>query len=170
VTADLVTIAQTASDATASAAPDHVIAIPAAVTELFKKEKATTEFLAAGRKRRPRMPDGYHPKKNDQVVAQWSEGSWYAGKVDAIAGERATVSWLGSSFKPSEVQLTRIAPYPSAAATEELASGAYVLVKGPGNGAWQYAQVAAVDGKNVDVTFANGSTQTIRPGEFLVLE
>ena len=85
------------------------------------------EEVAAAKKRHPRVPEGYRPKKGEQVVAQWSEGSWYTGQVDSISGERATVSWPGSSFKPSEIQTTRVAPYPSAAGAELPAVGPAIV-------------------------------------------
>jgi hypothetical protein len=154
---------------TANLSPDKIIIVrPAAVAE-FQKFKTEKEFSATAKQARPHSPAGYKPKMGDHVVAEWNGGSWWAGDITAVAGEKAKIKW--ETFSETEVTFDRIVPYPKAedAKTLPIANG-FVLVKPEtGNSQWNYAQVTAVNNDSWVVKFPDGKTRSIKAGEFIPL-
>jgi len=77
------------------------------------------------------------------------------------------IEWEGP--KPDEAALDKIVPYPSGENTPTPSVGDYLLIK-PSSGSWDYAQVTAVNGSEIEVKDADGKRRTVKPGDFVVLK
>ena len=147
--------------------PEKVIAVTPAVAADMKADAAKTDFLKKAQAQKPQAPAGYKPKVGEHILGGWTSTSWFGGKVKSINGDKALIEWEGP--KPDEATFDRIVPYPTAENSQTPAVGDYLLVK-PNSGSWDYVQVSAVDGSNIEVKDADGKTRTVKPGEFVVLK
>jgi hypothetical protein len=151
----------------ANLAPEKVIgATPAAAADM-RTLAARTDFLKKAQARTPQAPAGYKPKVGEHVLGPWTTTSWYGGRVKSISGDKALIEWEGVT--PDEAELGKLVPYPTADNTPAPAVGDYVIVK-PSGGSWDFAQVTAVNGSDIDVKDADGKARRSRPGEFVVLK
>jgi len=147
--------------------PEKVIAASPAAAADIKANAASTEFLKKAQAHTPQSPAGYKPKVGDHIFGPWTSTSWFGGKVKSINGDKALIEWEG--VKPDEADLDKIIPYPTAENSATPAVDDYVLVK-PSSGSWDYAQVTAVNGSEIEVRDAEGKTRTVKPGEFVLLK
>jgi hypothetical protein len=95
------------------------------------------------------------PRAGDQVLARWAGSSFYEGKVNAVAGDKATIAWTDGS-SPSEVALGDVVlrdPPPGAGAP---AAGDAVLARW--SSSWYLAEVTAARGDAVDVRWERDGT------------
>lgn len=82
----------------------------------------------------------------DTVVAKWSSGSFYEGKVEKLDGAKITVAWLDKS-NPSNVDAIDVYALPAAGAKPEVSVGDIVLAKTSSTGTyWNGAEVTGIDG------------------------
>jgi hypothetical protein len=146
--------------------PEKVIAASPAAAADIKADAAKTDFLKKAQSHTPQAPAGYKPKVGDHIFGGWTSTSWFGGKVKSISGDKALIVWEGP--KPDEAALDKIVPYPTAENSAP-AVGDYLLIK-PSSGSWDYAQVSAVHGSEIEVKDADGKTRTVKPGEFVVLK
>ncbi len=147
--------------------PEKVIAVTPAVAADMKADAAKTDFLKKAQAQKPQAPAGYKPKVGEHILGGWTSTSWFGGKVRSISGDKALLEWEGP--KPDEATLDKIVPYPTAENSQTPTVGDYLLVK-PNSGSWDYVQVSAVNGSNIEVKDADGKTRTVKPGEFVVLK
>jgi hypothetical protein len=147
--------------------PEKVIAVSAATAADIKANAASTEFIKKAQAHTPQAQAGYKPRVGDHVFAPWTSTSWFGGKVKSINGDKALIEWEG--VKPDDVALDKIVPYPTAENSVTPAAGDYLLTK-PNSGSWDYAQVSAVNGFEIEVKDAEGKTRTVKPGEFVILK
>jgi hypothetical protein len=147
--------------------PEKVIAVTPVVAADMKAEAAKTGFLKKAQSYKPQAPAGYKPKVGDHIFGGWTSTSWFGGKIKSISGDKALIEWEGP--KPDEAALDKIVPYPTTENSPTPTVGDYLLVK-PSNGSWDYVQVSAVNGSNIEVKDADGKTRTVKPGEFVVLK
>ena len=147
--------------------PEKVIAVSPAAAADIKADAARTDFLKKAQAHQPQVPAGYKPKVGEHILGGWTSTSWLGGKVKSINGDKALIEWEGP--KPDEASLDKIVPYPTAANSATPAVGDYLLIK-PSSGSWDYAQLTAVNGSEVEVKDADGKKRTVKPGEFVVLK
>jgi hypothetical protein len=167
VSPGVITVKYVADLEEANLPPEKVIAVTPVVAADMKGEAAKTDFLKKAQANKPQAPAGYQPKVGEHIFGGWTSTSWFGGKVKSISGDKALIEWEGP--KPDEVALDKVVPYPTAENSPTPAAGDYLLVK-PSNGSWDYVQVSAVNGSNIEVKDADGKTRTVKPGEFVVLK
>ncbi len=147
--------------------PEKVIPVSPAPAADMKASAAKADFLKKAQSRTPQVPASYKPKVGEHIFGGWTSTSWFGGKVKSINGDKALIEWEGP--KPDEATLDKIVPYPTAENSQTPAVGDYLLVK-PNSGSWDYAQVSAVNGSEVEVKDADGKKRTVKPGEFVILK
>ncbi len=94
----------------------------------------------------------------DTVVAKWSSGSFYEGKVESLDGNKAKVKWNDGS-NPSDVDMSDVYSIPESGAKPDVKQGDMVLAKVQSNSYWSGAEVTEVKG-DVYVVKAVGSSST----------
>jgi hypothetical protein len=163
----VITVKYSADLEEANLPPEKVIAVTPAVAADMKADAAKTDFLKKAQSRTPQAPAGYKPKVGEHIFGGWTSTSWFGGKVKSINRDKALIEWEGP--KPDEATFDRIVPYPTAENSQTPTVGDYLLVK-PSNGSWDYVQVSAVNGSNIEVKDADGKTRTVKAGEFVILK
>lgn len=149
-------------------AGEKIIKVPATAAADFKQAAGSTDFLAEAKKGKPTIPADYKPKKGDSVLAEWTVGSWWSGKIDNISGSNIYVAWNDNS-KPSAVNISKVLPIPASSDKSMPADKQFLLVKPDSGSSWQYAQTTAVTGSRVEVKLANNQTKTVTAGEYVLL-
>jgi hypothetical protein len=149
-------------------AGDKIIKVPAAAAADFKQAAGSTDFLAEAKKGKVTVPADYKPKKGDPVLAEWSAGSWWAGKIDNVSGSNIYVAWNDNS-KPSAINISKVLPLPTGKETAMPTEKQFVLVKPESGSAWQYGQANSITGNRVEVKLANNQFKTVTAGEFVLL-
>ena len=82
----------------------------------------------------------------DTVVAKWSGGSFYEGKVEKMDGSKITVAWLDKS-NPSNVDAIDVYAMPKSGEKSDVKVGDMVLAKTSSTGSyWNGAEVTSIDG------------------------
>ncbi|MFM9903269.1 MAG: agenet domain-containing protein [Pyrinomonadaceae bacterium] len=147
---------------------EKIIKVPATAAADFKQMAGSTDFMAEARKGKVTIPADYKPKKGDAVLAEWTTGSWWSGKIDNISGSNIYVAWDDNS-KPSAVNISKVRPLPTANDKTMPSEKQFLLVKPDSGSSWQYGQTASVNGSRVEVKLANNQTKTVTSGEFVVL-
>lgn len=165
----VVTVKAAQGGSTSSLPPEKIIKISAATAANFKQQASQTDFMAHAQTLRPQAPAGFAPRKGERVVAEWSTNSWYGGRVQKIAGSKATVAWDDQS-KPTELDFAKVFPYPTGSNYQTPSVDGYLIVKPNGNGKWGYAQVTGLNGKAIEIKTADGQTRSITAGEYINLK
>ena len=147
---------------------EKIIKVPAAAAADFKQTAGSTEFMIEAKKGKVTIPADYKPKKGDQVLAEWSTGSWWAGKIDNISGSNIYVAWNDSS-KPSAVNISKVLPLPTSSDKTMPKEKQFLIVKPDSGSSWLYGQASSINGSRVEVKLANNQTKTITTGEFVLL-
>jgi hypothetical protein len=167
-TGEKIPVEYSSDGTTGNLAPDKVIAIPDTIAAEFKTQEELRELVtkakAAGL---PAKPEGWKPKVGDKVVAVWSSGSYYSGKVKSLAGDKATVAWDDGS-KPSESAIATMGPEPGPGDKVLPAQGEYVMVKSGTK--WIYGQALSIGDGQFEVKLQTGQKKTVKPGAFLLLK
>ena len=107
------------------------------------------------------------PKVGDAVVAKWSSGSFYEGKIDKIDGTKMTVAWLDNS-NPVVVDAIDVYPVPKTGAKPDAKVGDIVLAKSGGGNYWDGAEVTAIEGDVYKVKFVTATTVVNVPAEKII--
>lgn len=149
-------------------AGEKIIKVPATAAADFKQAAGSTDFLAEAKKGKVTIPADYKPKKGDAVLAEWTVGSWWSGKIDNISGSNIYVAWNDNS-KPSAVNISKVLPVPTSSDKSMPTEKQFLLVKPDSGSSWQYAQASAINGSRVEVKLANSQTKTVTAGEFVLL-
>ena len=149
-------------------AGEKIIRVPATAAADFKQAAGSTDFLIEAKKGKVTIPADYKPKKGDPVLAEWTIGSWWAGKIDNISGSNIYVAWNDNS-KPSAVNISKVMPIPTASDKTMPTEKQYLIVKPDSGSSWQYAQATSINGSRVEVKLANNQTKTVTAGEFVLL-
>lgn len=159
---------KTVGDASANLPAEKIIKVPPAIAADLKEKAGATDFMKEAQAKKPSPPAGYKPKSGEKVLAEWATYSWWQGKVEKVSGDKATIAWEDGS-KPSEIDLSKILPVPTANDAKLPEKDQFVLVKPESGTKWQYGQtVSAEDGK-AEVKFSDGKTRTVKAGEFILL-
>jgi len=168
----VITVRET-NDYSHDVAADKVIAVSpvesADIRAMFDTNGKKSDFDEKARKARPVVPADYKPKVGDKVVAE-GQLAWNTGKVKSISGDKATILWDEKNNGTFETTLDKIVPYPAAAGAVMPAVNDFVLIKSGYMEVWDYAQVAGVNGTDVEVKNNSGKTSTVKPGEFIPLK
>lgn len=154
---------------TANLPPEKVIPVSPALAAEIKTLSEESEFMAKAKAVRPRPPADYKPKTGERVLAELTTNSWWAGTVKALTGSSTKIEWEGP-FPVSDVATDRVIPYPDAkAATAPNVNDYVVVMPVSARSSWDYGQITAVNGTNVDVKLAEGKTRSLKPGEYVLL-
>ncbi|MDH3495020.1 MAG: hypothetical protein OEM82_15825 [Acidobacteriota bacterium] len=156
------------SGATSNVSGAKIITVPDAVAANLKQKAGSTEFAKEAHAKKPEAPAGFKPEKGEQVLAEWSTNSWWAGKVEKSGGTKTTVAWDDGS-KPSEVDTAKVIPFPTAKDSKMPEADQYLLIKPSSGSKWIYAQVTAVGDTDVDVKTGTGESRKVKAGEFVLL-
>ncbi len=149
-------------------AGEKIIKVPATAAADFKQAAGSTDFLTEAKKGKVTIPADYKPKKGDSVLAEWSIGSWWSGKIDNISGSNIYVAWNDNS-KPSAVNISKVMPLPTSADKSMPTEKQFLIVKPDSGSSWLYGQTTSVNGNRVEVKLANNQTKTVTAGEFVLL-
>ena len=149
-------------------AGEKIIKVPATASADFKQAAGSTDFLIEAKKGKVTIPADYKPKKGDAVLAEWTVGSWWSGKIDNISGSNIYVAWNDNS-QPSAVNISKIIPLPTSADKALPTEKQYLIVKPDSGSSWMYGQAVSVTGSRVEVKLANNQTKTVTAGEFVLL-
>lgn len=153
---------------TVNIAGEKIIKVPATAAADFKQAAGSTDFLAEAKKAKPTIPVEYKPKKGDPVLAEWTVGSWWSGKIDNISGSNIYVAWNDNS-KPSAVNISKVLPIPTSSDKSMPTEKQFLLVKPDSGSSWLYAQASSINGSRIEVKLANGQGKTVTSGEFVLL-
>ena len=110
---------------------------------------------------------GSKPKVGDTVVAKWSAGAFYEGKVEKIDGARMTIGWEDKS-QSTVVDSADIYTIPTAGATPDVKQGDMVLAKTASGSYWNGAEVTGVDAGVYKVRIVTGSASVNVAGEKII--
>lgn len=172
VSGAVITVKET-NDYTHDISSDKVIAVSptesANIKAMFDKNSKKADFAEKAQKARPVIPDGYKPKVGETVVAE-GQLAWNTGQVKSISGDKAMIIWDPKNNSTFETTLDKIVPYPTAAGAAMPAVNDYVLIKMADPRIWEYVQVTSVNGTNVAVKNRSDETNTVKPGEFILLK
>lgn len=109
------------------------------------KHRAFDEAAKAAGK--PSAPKGWKPKEKDSVAIEWMAGSWKAGTIDKIDGDKITVKWDNGVWQPAQRKIDQVVPAPKAAAAAK--EGGFVLVHQGTD--WDARKVVSVTKDSADV-------------------
>jgi hypothetical protein len=107
------------------------------------------------------------PKVGDPVVAKWSAGSFYEGKIEKIDGGKITVAWDDKSNSVA-VDAVDIYPIPAAGATVDVKQGDMVLAKTSSGTYWNGAEVTGVEAGVYKVRPVSGTTVVNVAGDKII--
>lgn len=168
INGDVYVVKPVAGGDTANLPAEKIIKVSAAVGADMKKQAGSTDFSTVAQSKKPVRDSAYMPKVGEKVLGEWSTNSWWSGRVQKTGGGKATIAWEDGS-KPSEIMLEKVLPMPGAKQPTLPTSGQYLLVKPASGSKWQYAQTVSVQGANIEVKFATGPNQTVKAGDYVLL-
>lgn len=149
-------------------AGDKIIKVPATTAADFKQTAGSTDFLVEAKKGKITIPADYKPKKGDKVLAEWTVGSWWSGRIDNVSGSNIYVAWDDNS-KPSAVNISKVMPLPTSADKAMPTEKQFLIVKPDSGTSWIYGQATSINGNKVEVKLANNQSKTVTSGEFVLL-
>ena len=107
------------------------------------------------------------PKIGDTVVAKWSAGSYYEGKVEKVDGAKMTISWEDKS-QSTVIDETDIYTIPAVGTAPDVKQGDMVLAKTASGNYWNGAEVTGIEGGVYKVRVVTGSTAVNVSGEKII--
>jgi hypothetical protein len=155
--------------------PDGLIKPSEKTIAEFRQSGESSMLLSKATKHRPVLVEGYKPKMGDKVLAEPAlAGFFHSGAISRMeetmsGGNNVYVKWDDPNTRSTEKVYT-ILPLASAAKQSAPTVGRYLLVKPTSSGRWLYAEVLAVNGAAAEVKVEDGTTRTVNPGEFWLLE
>lgn len=139
----------------------------ARLLERFEAASKHRDFLRAARSAGPpRRPDGWTPKPGDEVVAKFTDASWYGGRIRRLTPHRIHIAWDDKSA-PSERDYGEVAPKPETASEVEV--GEYVLGRPRRGTRWDYYHVESVDDTGVLLVDKDGRKRRVRKSDVIPL-
>lgn len=166
---DVYTVKNIDGGQTTNLSAEKIVKVPAVVIADLKEKSESNDFLKAAQSKKPTMPTDFNPKNGEQVLAEWSTNSWWQGKVQKVSGDKATIAWEDGS-KPSDVDMSKVMPYPKNGDAKIPEANQYMLVKPEAGSKWIYAQAVSITGSAIEIKDQNGKTRTVKPGEFVPLD
>ena len=107
------------------------------------------------------------PKVGDLVVAKWSTGSYYEGKIEKIDGGKTTVAWEDKS-QSTAVDSSDIYTIPAAGATLDVKQGDMVLAKTGAGSYWNGGEVTGIEAGVYKVKVVTGAMTFNVAGEKII--
>jgi hypothetical protein len=107
------------------------------------------------------------PKVGDAIVAKWSSGTFYEGKIDKIDGGKMTVAWNDNS-NPVVVDAIDVYPIPKAGSKPDAKVGDIILAKSGSGNYWNGGEVTAIEGDVYKVKFVSATTSVNVPAEKII--
>ncbi len=107
------------------------------------------------------------PKVGDTVVAKWSAGSYYEGKVEKIDGMKMTIGWQDKS-QSTVIDASDIYTIPTAGVTPDVKQGEMVLAKTSSGNYWNGAEITGIEAGVYKVRVVTGSTSVNVAGEKII--
>ena len=167
VTADLVEV-EKASGGKLNVAHDKIIKVsPTAIADI-KQNVQIKAFDDLGKTKKPVTPKNWKPKSGDKIAAQWSFGSWHTAIIKTVTPNKIDIDWQ-NGWNDGTVAADKIAAYPNASDAPPKI-GDYVIIKPQSDmSEWKFATVTAVNGQESELKLADGKTQKLKIGDFIVL-
>jgi hypothetical protein len=135
----------------------------------FKQSGAGSMLLSEATKHRPVSVQGYTPKVGDKVIGQATTVAYHSGTITSINGTKHQMRWDDPNNKfPDPAYL--VIPLSAVAKAPAPTEGQYLLIKPLSGDRWLFAQVTKVDGQSAQVNIEDGTTRTVKPGEYWPLE
>ena len=135
----------------------------------FKQSGSGSMLLSDATKHRPVVVPGYTPKVGDKVIGQASTVTYYSGTITKINGTQRYMRWDDPNNKfPDPAYL--VIPLTAVAKAPAPTEGQYLLVKPLSGDKWLFAQATKVDGQSAEVNLEDGTTRTVKQGEYWPLE
>lgn len=113
------------------------------------------------------VASGSKPQIGDTVVAKWSAGSYYEGRIEKIDGAKMTIGWNDKS-QSTVIDESDIYTIPAAGTVPDVKQGDMVLAKTTSGNYWNGAEVTGVDGSVYKVRVVTGSTIANVGGEKII--
>lgn len=133
----------------------------------LQKEAKNREFVNAGKSAgNPRRPDGWTPRPGDEIVARFTDSSWYGGRIRRVTPTKVHIMWDDKST-PSERNHDEVAPKPKEAC--EVREGQYVLARPRRGTRWDYHRVESVDDKGVVLVDQEGRKRKVDKSDLIPL-
>ncbi len=107
------------------------------------------------------------PKVGDTVVAKWSAGSYYEGKVEKIDGAKMTIGWEDKS-QSTVIDEADIFTIPKTGTVPDVKQGDMVLAKTASGTYWNGAEITGIEGGVYKVRVVTGSTSVNVAGEKII--
>ncbi len=107
------------------------------------------------------------PKVGDTVVAKWSAGSYYEGKIEKIDSAKMTIGWDDKS-QSTVIDATDIYTIPKAGTAPDVKQGDMVLAKTTSGNYWNGAEITGIEGGVYKVRVVTGSTTVNVAGEKII--
>lgn len=114
----------------------------------------------------PRRPEGWTPRPGDDVVAKFTDASWYGGRIRRLTPTKIHIAWDDKS-EPSQRDHDEVVPKPEAA--QEVEAGQYVLGRPRRGTLWDYFRVESVDEKGVVIVDKDGRKRKVRQSDVIPL-
>jgi transcription antitermination factor NusG len=165
---DVYKVRDVSGNSTANISGEKVIKVSSATAANISDRASSTDFLKDAQTHKPTVPSDFKPKKGDKVVAEWTTNSWYSGKIDRVDSSKIYVAWDDGS-NPSPVNTDRVMPLPTSTNKEMPTENQFLLIKPASGTKWQFAQVSKINGSSVEAKMAGDKTQTVKAGEFILL-
>jgi hypothetical protein len=139
----------------------------ARIKEKLDKAFKHRDFVHAARAAGlPRRPDGWTPRPGDEIVAQFTDSSWYGGRIRRLTPTKIHIAWDDKST-PSERNHDEVAPKPEA--PQEVREGQYVLGRPRRGSRWDYYLVVSVDERGVVLLDKEGRKRKVKKSDVIAL-
>ncbi len=135
----------------------------AKLDEAFEHRDFVRAARAAGP---PRLPEGWTPRPGDDVVAKFTDASWYGGRIRRLTPTKIHIAWDDKS-SPSERNHDEVAPKPEKA--QDVREGQYVLGRPRKGTRWDYHRVERVDDRGVVIVDKDGRKRKVRKSDVVPL-
>lgn len=106
-------------------------------------------------------------KVGDTVVAKWSSGSFYEGKVESVDNTKIKVAWLDGS-SPGDVDTIDVYEIPASGSKPEVKVGDMVLAKTGTGTVWSGAEITGIEGDVYKVQAVGGASVVNVPAEKMI--
>ncbi|MDZ4064931.1 MAG: hypothetical protein U1E22_09730, partial [Coriobacteriia bacterium] len=125
------------------------------------------EFLkAASGAGDPWRPEGWSPRPGEDIVAKFTDASWYGGRIRRVTPTKVHIAW-DDRMPPSERDYGDVAPRPSKPIA--VREGQYVIGRPRKGAKWDYFLVESVDDKGVVLVNKDGEKKKVKQRDVIPL-
>lgn len=125
------------------------------------------EFLkAASAAGDPWRPEGWSPRPGEDIVAKFTDSSWYGGRIRRVTPTKVHIAW-DDRMPPSERDYGDVAPRPSKPIA--IREGQYVIGRPRKGARWDFFLVESVDDKGVLLVNKDGEKKKVKGRDVIPL-